>query len=68
MTEDQRKQALKVIWRTTHKDFKDKTFAGEKTIMVYRKGTCIVLLNDLTDEEIMDCLRKADRVAIFGEC
>ena len=48
MTRDQK---LKLVWRHTHKDYKG-VMNGERTIMVYRQGTCLVELKDLTDTEI----------------
>lgn len=51
---------LNAIWRATHRDFKGK-LDGERSILVYRKGTCLVLLKDLTDAEIADKLPKSLR-------
>lgn len=54
-----RKVLLRLIYRWTHSDFKGR--AGERwgvpdrgkpTILVNRGGTCLVLLENLTDEEI----------------
>jgi hypothetical protein len=53
-----REQELKAVWRNTHKDFRGVS-NGVKTIMVYRQGTCLVALADLTDEEIKARLPKA---------
>lgn len=53
-----REQKLTAIWKTTHKDYKGH-LNGERSIMVYRNGTCIVLLKDLTDAEIADRLPKS---------
>ena len=50
-------EKLKLIWKTTHKDFKGK-IGLDKYILVYRNGTCMVKLTDLTDEEINDRLPK----------
>lgn len=47
-----RDKALKRIWRETHSDYKGTMPDGVKTIMVYRNGTCLVALDDLTDAEI----------------
>jgi hypothetical protein len=49
---------LKAVWRNTHRDFRGVS-NGVKTIMVYRQGTCLVALADLTDEEIQARLPKA---------
>jgi hypothetical protein len=46
-----REQKLKAVWKGTHRDYKG-TMNGTRTIMVYRNGTCLVALDDLTDEEI----------------
>ena len=50
-----REQKLRLVWKHTHRDYKG-TMNGERTIMVYRQGTCLVLLKDLTDAEIEDRL------------
>lgn len=47
-----RKQALAKIWRDTHRDYKGVMPDGVRTIMIYRNGTCLVALDDLTDAEI----------------
>jgi hypothetical protein len=52
-----RKQKLALIWKRTHRDFKGR-MDGVRTIMVYRNGTCLVALDDLTDEEIESKLPK----------
>lgn len=52
MTESERKKALAAIWKKTHRDYKGRLEDGTKTIMVYRNGTCLVALDDLTDDEI----------------
>jgi hypothetical protein len=57
LTQEQRKKALKAIWVKTHKDFKG-IIDGVKTIMVFRNGSVLVTLDDLTDAEIMDRLPK----------
>ncbi|MDE5446467.1 hypothetical protein GWG65_34925 [Bradyrhizobium sp. CSA207] len=46
-----REQKLKLVWRHTHRDYKG-TLKGERSTLIYRNGTCLVLLKDLTDEEI----------------
>ena len=55
-----REQKLKLVWRKTHRDYKG-TLNGERSIMVYRQGTCLVLLKDLTDEEIEARLPRASK-------
>jgi len=50
MTRDEK---LKIVWKHTHSDYKG-MLNGERSIMVYREGTCLVLLKDLTDKEIED--------------
>lgn len=48
-----RKEKLRLIYRWTHSDFKSRIgIDGEPAILVFRKGTCLVMLKDLTDEEI----------------
>lgn len=48
MTRDQK---LMIVWKHTHPDYKG-MLEGQRSIMVYRQGTCLVLLKDLTDTEI----------------
>jgi hypothetical protein len=55
-----RDQKLKLVWRETHRDYKG-MLNGERSIMVYRQGTCLVLLKDLTDEEIEARLPRASK-------
>lgn len=62
-----REQKLKLIYRHTHKDYKGTTH-GVKTILVFRNGTCLVRLDDLTDDEIGRKIdyavkKEADRLA-----
>ena len=52
-----RAQKLALVWKHTHSDFKGK-LDGERTIMVFRNGSCLVALDDLTDAEIEDKLPK----------
>jgi hypothetical protein len=47
-----KEQALKYIWTKTHKDYKG-IHDGQKTIMVYRNGSCLVSLDQLSDDEIL---------------
>jgi hypothetical protein len=47
----ERDKKLAIVWKHTHRDYKGK-LNGERSIMVYREGTCLVLLKDLTDAEI----------------
>lgn len=42
---------LRAVWNATHRDFKG-IMNGERTIMIYRNGTMLVPLTDLTDAEI----------------
>lgn len=54
-----RQQKLDAVYRHTHQDFKGE-INGVRTIMVYRNGTTLVALDDLTDIEIENRLpRKA---------
>ena len=48
-----RKQALAQIWRTIPRDYRGTT-NGIKTVMIWRNGTCLVALEDVTDAEIAD--------------
>lgn len=61
MTEQERKEALKLIWRHTHKDYRG-ALDGAKTILVFRNGTCLVALDDLTDAEIAEKLPLAQKM------
>lgn len=61
MTPEERKAALKLIYRHTHKDYKGK-IDGKPSILVFRGGTCLVMLDDLTDAEIADKLPSAQRM------
>jgi len=56
------KQALTLIYRHTHKDYRGK-LAGRKTILMGRPGvgTCLVFLEDLTAAEIASLLPGAER-------
>ena len=48
-----RAQALKQIWRETHRDYRG-TMNGTRTIMIWRNGSRLVALDSLTDAEICD--------------
>ena len=61
MTPEERKAALKLIYRHTHKDYKGK-IDGKPSILVCRGGTCLVMLDDLTDAEIAERLPLAQRM------
>ncbi len=52
-----REQQLDEVYRATHSDFKG-IIDGRRLILVYRNGTCLVWLDDLTDKEIADRLTK----------
>lgn len=58
LTEEQkyRKLLLTLVWRHTHKDFKGKFSDGTKTVLKFvpSKGTCLVPLDSLTDQELFD--------------
>lgn len=60
-----RDQKLAAIYKHTHADYKG-TLNGKKTIMVLRNGgTCLVALDDLTDDEIkrkMPPIRKRAKI------
>lgn len=53
-----REKKLNLIYKHTHKDFKSNT-NGTRTILVFRAGTCLVQLDQLTDAEIADKLAYA---------
>lgn len=53
----ERAQKLERVWRAAHRDFKG-SIDGVRTITVYRQGSCLVALTDLTDAEIADKLPK----------
>lgn len=55
-----REQKLKKVWNNTHKDYRGK-IDGRKSILVYRSGTTLVFLDDLTDAEINDKLPREFR-------
>ncbi len=57
-----REQALKIIWRHTHKDFRGKV-DGVGTIMVNggARGGILVAVDHLTDEQINDLLPSAHK-------
>lgn len=75
MVADAKAVLLRLIYRWTHSDFKGR--AGERwaeadrgkpTILVFRNGTTLILLENMTDEEIADRLplalkRDAERKA-----
>jgi len=51
------KEALRIIWRHTHRDFRG-TITGTKTVLTLREGgTTLVDLASLTDAEIADKLK-----------
>lgn len=51
MADLSRKQKLDLIYNHTHEDFKGH-IDGYRTILVFRAGTCLVHLDQLTDDEI----------------
>jgi len=53
-----REQKLRLVWKHTHRDYKG-MLEGQRSIMVYRNGTCLVLLKDLTDKEIDERIPRA---------
>ena len=55
-----RAQALAAVWRNTPADYKG-VIDGHRTIMVYRQGTVLIWLKDLTDREIHDRLKPHER-------
>ncbi|CAM5767138.1 hypothetical protein [Bosea minatitlanensis] len=55
-----RKKQLDAVWAATHRDYKGR-IEGRRTIMVNRRGTCLVYLEDLTDQEIAERLPKDRR-------
>lgn len=61
-----RDKKLDAVWKHTHRDYKGK-LNGERSIMVYRNGTCLVLLKDLTDAEIEGKLPAAVRATFAQE-
>lgn len=60
-----RKEALRLIWRHTHKDYKGRYENGTRSILVYEGGTVLVEFDKLSDTHIMDklpyCARKDAR-------
>ena len=65
-----RKEALTLIYRHTHRDFKLSVY-GVKTVLVLRGTTCLVGLEDLTDVEIMNklpyCLKLEEKRKLTGK-
>jgi hypothetical protein len=49
-----KQKALATIWRETHRDFKGTLDDGTRSIMVFRNGSTLVPLDQLTDAEIAD--------------
>jgi hypothetical protein len=49
-----RKQLEKLAWRATHPNSRSKWNKGEANVLKYipGKGTCLVYLSTLTDEEL----------------
>ena len=56
-----REQKLKMVWKHMPKDYRGKMADGTKTVMIYRNGTCLVALENMTDAEINDRLPKEFR-------
>jgi hypothetical protein len=53
----ERNEALKLIWRHTHRDFKGKLADGSKSVLTLRQGgTTLVPIDALTDAEIAEKL------------
>lgn len=52
-----REQKLTAIYRSMHRDYKG-SMDEVKTVMIYRNGTCLVPLDDLTDAEIENLMPK----------
>lgn len=59
---DRAPQQYDAIWRHTHRDYKG-LIAGKRSILVFRDGTTIVPLAELTDAEFLDALATAQRRA-----
>jgi hypothetical protein len=55
-----REQKLDAVYRHMHPDYTGR-IDGERTVMTYRNGTCLVALDDLTDAEIESKLPKEMR-------
>lgn len=62
----ERDRALDAIHKAAHPDFAGyaserwgEELQGQRTILTYRNGTCLVLLSQLTDQEISDKLPRA---------
>lgn len=63
MTDDERRRALKLIWRHTHRDYKGTLPDGTRTVLMLREGgTCLVPLESLTEAELVDELKSAERL------
>lgn len=53
----ERDKKLALVWKHMHRDYKGRV-NGERHVMVYRNGTMLVPLSDLTDAEIESNLPK----------
>lgn len=53
-----RKSLLEMIYRNTHSDYKGVLPDGTRVILVCRGATCLVTLEELTDDEIAQRLPK----------
>lgn len=65
-----RADKLALIYRHTHRDYRGK-LDGHKSILVYRNGTALVLLDHLTDAEIAEMLpyalkKETERLSLPG--
>lgn len=63
-----RNEQVRLIWRHTHRDYKGTLPDGTRTVMVFRSGSTLVPLADLTPEEIDGMMpvmyaREARRIA-----
>jgi hypothetical protein len=52
------KNDYNLIWRHTHRDYRG-VIDGQRTILVFRNGSQLVLLTSLTDEEFSTRLASA---------
>lgn len=64
-----RKDALRMIYRWTPSDYKGRAGdmwreedRGKPTVLVFQNGTCLILLEDMSDEDIAARLPRAMRL------
>lgn len=73
MSDRFRERLEKLAWKHTHRDFKGVCGehsvwpAGTQTILVNRQGTCLIRLEDATDQELLNKLPTKIQEAFLAE-